>query len=138
MLYRNKKENDMNEGKWIGLGGKLEPGESPDECVVREIQEEAGIVLTSYEIRGLVHFIDDSGYSEDMYLYTADKFNGEIGDCNEGELRWVDKDKLFDLNLWEGDQFFLRKLIDDERNFEMTLEYIDNKCAKVNCNNWIR
>lgn len=161
MLYRNKKENDMNEGKWLGLGGKIEEGESPDDCVMREVREESGIELTAVHARGLVHFIDDSGYEEDMYLYTADvscdsTFHFDSSDftsaeidsselrhcsvditscdlrsCDEGELRWIDKDKIFALNLWEGDRYFLEKLIDGESSFEMTLEYANDRCIKV-------
>lgn len=128
MLYRNKKENDMNEGKWLGLGGKFEPGESSDDCVLREVREESGLTLTAYSFRGLVHFIDVTGYAEDMYLYTANAYEGAVpvdgyDDCNEGYLRWIDKDKIFDLDLWEGDKLFLKKLIDGESNFELTLVY---------------
>ncbi len=146
MLYRNKKANDMNEGKWIGLGGKIEPGESPDDCVIREVREESGLELTAVNARGLVHFIDDSGYAEDMYLYTAEVSTGatvdedlfELQACDEGELRWIDKDKMFDLSLWEGDKHFLKKLIDSESDFEMTLEYKDNKCTNVTSCKWNR
>lgn len=128
MLLRNKKENDMNEGKWIGLGGKIEEGETPDICVLREVKEESGLTLNAVKLRGLVHFIDDTGYAEDMYLYTSNSYTGEITECNEGELHWVDMDKIHELNLWEGDKYFLEKLVNGESGFEMTLEYDHDKC----------
>ena len=86
MLYRNKKKNDINEGKWIGIGGKFEKNETPEQCLLREVYEETGLKLTSYRYRGLIHFIPDSAEPEDMYLYTADGFTGSMISCNEGEL----------------------------------------------------
>ena len=135
MLYRNKKVNDMNEGKWLGLGGKIESGESPDDCVIREVREESGLELTAVHARGLVHFIDDSGYAEDMYLYTAevstdatvDEDLFELQTCDEGELCWIDKDKIFELNLWEGDRVFLKLLAEDAPFFELELIYNGDK-----------
>ena len=131
MLFRNKKKNDINEGKWIGIGGKFEKRESADECLLREVKEETGLTLTSYCMRGLIHFRTDEGNDEEMYLYTADRFEGEMHPCNEGELAWIDKDKVFDLNLWEGDRVFLDKLIKGDSGFEITLEYSGDKLVKV-------
>ena len=98
LLHRVKKVNDINEGKWIGVGGKLEEGETPDQCVVREVYEETGLTLTNYHCHGLVKFISDQYEAEDMYLYSADGYEGSlIEDCNEGELVWVHKDKVLEL-----------------------------------------
>lgn len=131
MLHRNKKENDLNEGKWIGVGGKIEAGETPEECMLREVKEETGLTLTSYQYRGLIHFIPDKPDAEDMYLYTVDEFTGEVSRCNEGDLEWVEKENIFSLNLWEGDKIFLRKLLDGESGFEISLYYEGDKCVKV-------
>ncbi len=108
MLYRNKKEKDINKNKWIGLGGKFEPGESPEECLVREIKEEAGVTLTGYRLRGMITFVTMDEESEPIYIfiYTADSYEGTIGSCDEGELQWIDTDKIEELELWEGDRLF--------------------------------
>jgi len=111
MLHRTMKENDLNHDKWIGIGGKFEDKESPEECVIRETMEETGLTLTSYKYRGIVTFVSDKWETEYMHLFTADGFEGELIDCDEGELEWISKDKLLELTLWEGDKIFLR-LID--------------------------
>ena len=131
MLYRNKKKNDINGGKWIGIGGKFEKGENADECLIREVYEETGLKLDSYDYRGLIHFIPDNSEAEDMYLYTSNKFTGNMTACSEGELVWIDKNEIFNLNLWEGDKVFLRKLLDGESGFEISLYYVGDKCVKV-------
>ncbi|MCM1568664.1 MAG: 8-oxo-dGTP diphosphatase [Roseburia sp.] len=124
MLLRNKKKNDINEGKWIGIGGKFEPGESAEECLLREAYEETGLTLTSYTLAGLIHFRSDCFEDEEMYLFTADGFTGTLRpDCREGELRWIPKDEVLDLNLWEGDQVFLKRLMAGERHLDITLRY---------------
>lgn len=114
MLYRNKKKNDVNGGKWIGVGGKLEENESPDEALLREVKEETGLTLTSYRFRGIITFVSDTWEGEYMYLYTADGFDGEIIECNEGELSWIDKSSVLDLPTWEGDRIFLTRLLYDD------------------------
>ena len=111
MLHRTMKENDLNHDKWIGIGGKFEDKESPEDCVLRETLEETGLTLTSYQYRGIVTFVSDKWETEYMHLFTADGFEGELIDCDEGELEWIGKDKLLGLTLWEGDKIFLR-LID--------------------------
>ena len=111
MLHRTMKENDLNHDKWIGIGGKFEDKESPEECVIRETMEETGLTLTSYKYRGIVTFVSDKWETEYMHLFTADGFEGELIECDEGELDWIAKDKLLELTLWEGDKIFLR-LID--------------------------
>lgn len=122
MLYRNRKKNDVNAGKYIGVGGKFEAGESPEECLLREVKEETGLTLRSYAFRGVVTFVFD-GESEYMFLYTADGFEGTLTDCNEGELHWIDKDALPSLSLWEGDRLFLELLRQGARPFSMKLVY---------------
>ncbi len=111
MLHRTMKENDLNHDKWIGIGGKFEDKERPEDCVIRETLEETGLTLTSYQYRGIVTFVSDKWETEYMHLFTADGFEGELIECDEGELEWIAKDKLMELTLWEGDKIFLR-LID--------------------------
>ncbi|MDO5520061.1 MAG: NUDIX domain-containing protein [bacterium] len=123
LLHRTTKENDANKDKWIGLGGKFEQGESPDDCLFREIKEEAGITLTSYRFRGIVTFVSDEWEDEYMCLYTADAWEGEIGQCDEGELLWVEKEKMTSLNLWEGDRIFLDLLASNQPFFSLKLQY---------------
>ena len=113
MLYRIKKKIDINKGKWIGVGGHCEEGESPDECVIRETREETGLQLHQAKARGLVTFISNQWETEYMHLFTADDFDGELIECNEGELAWIDKDKIMELPLWEGDKIFLKLLAQD-------------------------
>ena len=128
MLYRNKKKNDQSEGKWLGIGGKFEEGETSDECVLREVYEETGLTLTNYKLVGLIHFRADIYEDEDMYLYTASEFTGNlIKDCNEGELKWIPQDKILNLPMWEGDKCFLTPLINGEENINMTLIYEGDK-----------
>lgn len=133
MLYRNKKADDMNQGKWIGVGGKLEPGETPEECLLREVYEETGLRLTSYKACGQVKFILDAWEDEITYLYTADGFDGELVKaegsegyvCPEGELAWIEKNRVMELNLWEGDRLFLEELLQDG-DVNLTLHYDEN------------
>jgi len=108
MLYRNKKENDYHEGKWNGLGGKFEPGESPEECAVREIEEESGLIVKNIKMKGFITFPMFDG-KEDWYVFAfvIDEFEGELIDSPEGQLEWIPNDKLKDLNLWDGDQIFI-------------------------------
>ncbi len=126
MLYRNKKKQDINAGKWIGVGGKLEAGESPEEALLREVQEETGLTLTAYRHRGLVTFSAD-GYTEYMHLYTATDWEGTLTDCDEGELRWISKSQVLSLPLWEGNKYFLELLAADAPYFSMKLRY-ENDC----------
>lgn len=113
MLYRNKKENDMNEGKYLGIGGHIEPGETKEEACKREIKEETGLDVNRLDYHGFVKFYNDD-YQEMMYLFTSDDFSGELIECNEGTLSWVKIDKVLDLNIWEGDKLFLPKLKTNE------------------------
>lgn len=127
MLNRIVKENDINRGKWIGVGGHFEEGESPEECLLREVQEETGLRLTSFLFRGLLTFIADNSDPIYICLYTADSFEGEIIDCNEGILEWIPKKDLLKLNLWEGDEIFLKLLAEDAPFFSMKLQYEKDK-----------
>ena len=117
MLHRVKKANDASHDKWIGIGGKCEADESPDECMLREVKEETGLTIQQWQYRGIVTFISDIWPCEYMHLFTATQWTGFQTDCNEGDLHWVDKDKLFDLNLWQGDRIFLRLLMDPRQPF---------------------
>ena len=123
MLHRTVKKNDVNKDKWIGVGGHFELDESPEECVLREVKEETGFTLTSYKFRGLVTFISGNGVTEYMSLFTADGFEGESIACNEGVLEWVDKEKVLDLNIWEGDKVFFKLLNERETFFSLKLVY---------------
>lgn len=117
MLHRTKKEHDASQGKWIGVGGKCEADESPDECMLREVKEEIGLAIDHWRYRGIVTFISDIWSCEYMHLFTADSWTGEVRDCDEGELQWIDKSNLFDLSLWEGDRIFLKLIMDEKQPF---------------------
>ena len=130
MLYRNKKKKDINKNKYIGVGGHVEKGETPDEAVVRGVKEETGLDLLSFNKRGLVYFVLN-GYEEEMYIYTSLDFKGELIECNEGDLLWVDKDKVMSLPIWEGDKYFLKYLLEEDKYFVMRLIYEDDKLIKV-------
>ena len=123
MLHRVKKKNDVNQDKWVGIGGKFEDKESPEDCLLREVQEETGLTLTSYAYRGLVTFVSDQWETEYMHLFIADAFEGEIGPCDEGNLEWVDKDKVKDLPIWVGDKIFLDLLTQEVPFFSLKLAY---------------
>ena len=123
MLHRVKKENDLNHDKWIGVGGKLEDGETPEECLLREVQEETGYTLTQYRLRGIITFLSDEWESETMYLYTATGFTGTQCTCDEGDLVWVPKKEIESLKLWEGDKIFFRLLEEDKGVFSLKLRY---------------
>ena len=124
MLHRVKKKNDLNKDKWIGIGGKFEGQESPDQCLLREAKEETGLTLTSWQCRGVVTFLTENPEEgEFMYLFTADGFEGELLECNEGDLQWVSREFLDDLPKWEGDKIFLDLLWQDAPFFLLTLQY---------------
>ena len=123
MLHRNKKEIDINKGKWLGVGGKLENGETPEECLRREVREETGYELNSFGYRGLVIFNYNADEPLFMYLYTSSDFNGIQKECDEGDLKWISKDEIFNLKLWEGDKIFLKLLFENSPFFYLTLDY---------------
>ena len=131
MLLRNKKNNDPNEGKWIGVGGKREPGESPEECAKREIWEETGLTAVSLAHCGDVYFHSDVWEDEIMRLYLVTEFEGELNrECDEGELHWIEKDRVFDLNLWDGDRIFLRYLLSGRPFGTMDLTYTGERLCR--------
>ena len=124
MLHRVKKKKDINKDKWIGIGGKFEKDESPDECLLREAYEETGLTLTSWRCRGIVTFLTNGDWEgEYMYLFTADGFEGQIKECDEGELQWVSRDFVSQLPQWEGDKIFLDLLWQDATFFLLKLRY---------------
>ncbi|MDY3014111.1 MAG: 8-oxo-dGTP diphosphatase [Evtepia sp.] len=123
MLHRVKKENDINHDKWIGIGGKFEEKESPEECLLREVKEETGLTLTEYAYRGLVTFVSDVWTTEYMHLFTATGFTGTMIPCDEGDLEWVPKDQVKDLPIWTGDKIFLDLLTQDIPFFSLKLAY---------------
>lgn len=137
MLHRTKKQDDVNEGKWIGVGGHLEPGESKEMCVKREVWEETGLTLNSLKYRGVIDFFPDRYESERMFLYTSDDFDGKIHECDEGDLKWVEKDQVMNLNLWEGDRIFLRYLVNDEPFFHLKLKYQGDKLVSSELMPWV-
>lgn len=123
MLHRIKKENDLNKDKWIGVGGKFIDKESPEECAVREVKEETGLTLDSYEYRGIVTFVSNQWETEYMHLFTSRNFHGTLTECDEGVLEWVPKNKLEELHLWEGDKIFFRLLDKGYPFFSLKLVY---------------
>ena len=131
MLHRIMKKIDINKDKWIGVGGHFEDGESPEECLLREVKEETGLTLTSYSFRGLVTFLSDRWEPEYMCLDTADKYEGEMISCDEGTLEWVPKKQLSELNLWEGDRIFFRLLEENAPFFSLKLRYEGDTLAEA-------
>ena len=132
MLHRIKKKNDLNQDKWIGVGGKFEDKESPEDCVLRESWEETGLTLTDYRYRGLVTFVSDKYPTEYMHLFTADGFTGELKECDEGVLEWVPYNKLMALPHWEGDAIFLDLISrDDTPFFSLKLRYVGEELAEA-------
>jgi len=134
MLHRTKKKNDINHDKWIGLGGKFEEGESPEECVLREVWEETGLTLTSWRYRGLVTFVAEGYGTEYMHLFTADAFEGDPHDCDEGEAVWLPKSRIPLLPQWEGDRIFWRLLQQDAPFFSLKLVYQGDRLLSVALN----
>lgn len=134
MLHRVKKKNDLNEDKWVGIGGHAEEGESPEDCLLREAMEETGLLLTSYRFRGLVTFVSDKLGTEYMCLYTADGFEGELTDCDEGCLEWIPKSEIPGLNLWTGDLIFFRLLEINAPFFSLKLRYEGDRLAEWQLN----
>ena len=132
MLHRTKKEKDINKEKWIGVGGKFEDKESPEDCIIREVKEETGLTLNSCKLRCIVTYVSKDWDTEYMYVFTSDDFSGELIECNEGDLEWVDKDEIFNLNLWEGDKIFLEKIQNDNTFFTMKFNYDGDNLLSYN------
>ena len=127
MLHRVKKENDLNRDKWVGIGGKFEDGESPEECNAREVLEETGLTLLSSHYRGIVTFVSDKWETEYMHIFHSDSFTGEIKECDEGALELIDKQELYNKPIWEGDKIFLRLLEKPSPFFSLKLEYTGDR-----------
>lgn len=132
MLHRVKKKNDVNRDKWIGVGGKFEKDESPEECLLREVREETGLTLLDYRLRGVVTFVAENWETQYMYLYTATKWTGTMTGCDEGDLEWVPKSRVQDLPIWEGDKIFFR-LIEDPASpfFSLKLAYSGDQLVRA-------
>lgn len=131
MLHRTKKQKDVNKDKWIGIGGHFEQGESPEECLLREVKEETGLTLKSFSFRGIVTFFAEGWQTEYMCLYTSGSFEGDLAECEEGELEWVEKSRLMELNLWEGDKIFFKLLMEDAPFFSLKLSYNGDMLAEA-------
>ncbi|MCD7785855.1 MAG: 8-oxo-dGTP diphosphatase [Oscillospiraceae bacterium] len=132
MMHRVKKKNDLNHDKWIGIGGHFEFGESPYDCVIREAYEETGVTLVNPKYRGIVTFVTDDTYDEQMHLFTCTDYEGDLNlDCNEGDLEWVKKSEIKNLPIWEGDKIFFKLLDSDELFFSLKLRYEGDKLAEV-------
>ena len=123
LLHRTKKENDENAGKWIGVGGKCEENESPEDCMLREVREETGLSVTQHRLRGVITFVSDAWEGQYMYLFTASKWHGALTDCDEGELAWVERTDMLHLPLWEGDRIFLALLAEERPFFSLKVVY---------------
>ena len=132
MLHRTKKKNDINKDKWLGIGGKFEEGESPEECIVREVMEETGLKLNSYQLRTIVTYVSTNWETEYMYVFTSNDFSGNLIECNEGDLQWIDKKEVTKLNTWEGDKIFVEKLQNDSRFFTVKFESDGEQLIKYN------
>ena len=134
MLHRTRKAHDDNHDKWIGIGGHIEAGETPMACILRETREETGLTLEDCRYRGIVHFRSDSYPDEDMHLFTATRFEGNMIVCDEGDLEWIDKTRLLALTLWEGDRIFLKLLQQNAPFFELTLRYHGDQLTAAELN----
>ncbi len=131
MLHRVKKEKDINRDKWIGVGGHFEEGESPEECLLREVKEETGLTLTAWKLRGIITFGTDTCDTEYMFLYTADSYTGELKECDEGNLEWVEKSAVCELPIWEGDKIFFRLLEEQAGFFSLKLSYVGDRLVEA-------
>ena len=135
MLHRTKKQNDINKDKWIGIGGKFLENESPEECAIREAKEETGLTLHTLKYRGLVTFAPNTCEGEYMHLFTCTDFSGTLKSCDEGDLQWIEKEKIYSLPIWEGDKIFLKLLDTDTPFFSLKLVYDGDKLTKAILNN---
>lgn len=138
MMHRIKKSNDVNKDKWVGIGGHFEKDETPEECLLREVNEETGLTLKDYHLRGIITFISDLYETEYMFLYTATLFEhiseGDLPDCNEGMLKWVKKDDIPKLPIWEGDKLFFELLDTTKDFFTLKLRYEGDKLVEASKN----
>ena len=135
MLHRGKKVNDLNQDKWIGIGGKFEDRESPEECILRETLEETGLTLKSLEYRGILTFVSDKWPTEYIHLFYSKDFSGNLTKCDEGNLEWVEIEKVYKLPLWQGDKIFLRLIEEKAPFFSLKLEYQGENLVNAVLNN---
>lgn len=138
MLHRTKKKNDINKDKWLGIGGKFEEGESPEECMIREVKEETGLMLKNYQLRCIVTYVSTTWETEYMYVFTSNEFEGNLIPCDEGDLQWIDKDKIMELNTWEGDKIFVEKIQKDNSFFTVKFQYDGEKLVEYNLKEYIK
>lgn len=131
MMHRVKKEKDINKDKWVGIGGHFEHGESPEDCLLREVFEETGLTLKNFQLRGVITFLTDLIEPEYMFLYTSTAFTGELTDCNEGTLEWISKSEVCRLPIWEGDKIFFRLLNENAPFFSLKLRYEGSHLAEA-------
>ncbi len=131
MIHRTKKQNDPNEGKWLGIGGHFEENESPEECMLREVREETGLTVHNFHFHGVMTFISDVWENEQMFLFSADEVSGTLTDCEEGDLKWIPKEELMDLKLWEGDRIFLKMMLEGVAQFNLKLRYQGEQLVEV-------
>lgn len=134
LLHRIKKENDLNRDKWIGIGGKFEENESPEDCLRREVLEETGLTLTDWRYCGIVTFLSDRWEGEYMHLFHATGFTGQLRDCDEGALEWVPKERFAQLPQWEGDKIFLRMMEEGAPFFSLKLRYEGDRLVEATLN----
>lgn len=131
MLHRTKKENDLNHDKWIGVGGKFEEGECPEECMLREVREETGLMVTKWRYCGIVTFVHNIWPAEQMHIFVCTEWNGQQTACDEGDLEWIEKQRLLELTMWEGDKIFLQLIDSPQPFFSLKLEYDDDNLKKA-------
>lgn len=134
MLHRTKKENDLNHDLWVGVGGKFEENETPEECLLREVQEETGLTLTEFRLCSVITFLSDQWEGEYMYLFHATGFEGTVQVCDEGDLEWVEKERVLHLPIWEGDRIFLEKMAAGDPFFTLKLRYEGARLKEAVCN----
>ena len=130
MLHRTKKKNDINKDKWLGIGGKFEEGESPEECIIREVKEETGLTLNTYKLRCIVTYVSKKWETEYMYVFTSNDYTGKLIECNEGDLQWIEKDKVTELNTWEGDKIFVDEIQNNNKFFTIKFNYDGDRLIK--------
>lgn len=132
LMHRVKKQRDENRDKWIGIGGKFEPGESPEDCLLREVREETGLTLDDWRYRGIVTFVLDDSYTEYMHLFTSEAFHGTLKtDCDEGVLEWLPWERMTRLPIWEGDRIFLRLIDEEAPFFSLKLVYRSDRLVEA-------
>ena len=136
MLHRVKKENDINQDKYVGVGGHFEENESPEECILREVKEETGLTLTDYRLRGVITFVSNEYEGEYMYLFTATGYEGDMITCDEGDLEWIPKSEVVNLPIWEGDKVFFEMLDTVTSFFTLKLVYEGDKLVDVKKRVW--